>query len=65
MSSTAWKKENTVQILLRIVKSSGVPDALQKMTEETGENATVYIRRVVSEALKRDGFLKEEETKGD
>lgn len=59
MSSEAWKKENTVRYHFRISKNTGIPEALQKMTEKTGENEMVYIRRVVTESLIRDGFLQE------
>lgn len=59
MSSEAWKKENTVRYHFRLSKNTGIPEALQKMTEKTGENEMVYIRRVVTESLIRDGFLQE------
>lgn len=59
MSNSAWKRENTVQIALRFTRNSGIPEALQKMTEKTGEKGTMYIRRVVTESLIRDGFISE------
>ena len=59
MTNDEWKKANTVQILLRVTYSSGIPDALNRVKEDTGESATVYIRRIVHDALIRDGYLQE------
>ena len=59
MSTDAWKRENTSQILLRITKSSGIMEALRKMTEATGKTAPVYIREVVTAQLIADGYLPE------
>ena len=57
MSTEAWKAENTVRYHFRLSKNTGIPGALQKMTEKTGESDLAYIRRVVTDALIRDGFL--------
>lgn len=57
MSTEKWKAENTLRLCVRVTKSSGIPGALQKMTEKTGESYPQYIRRVVTESLIRDGFL--------
>ena len=57
MSSENWKAENTVRYHFRLSKNTGIPGALQKMTEKTGESDLQYIRRVVTESLIRDGFL--------
>ena len=59
MSSEAWKKENTIRVVLRITKSSGIPTALERVKNDTGEESTVYIRRIVHDALIRDGYLQE------
>ena len=59
MSSDAWKKENTVQILLRVTRSSGIPDALRKMQEKTGIATSEYIRKILRENLVKDGYLSE------
>lgn len=57
MSTEVWKAENTVQYHFRIAKSTGIPEALRKMRESTGESDLSYIRRVVTESLIRDGYL--------
>lgn len=59
MSMDAWKKANTKQILLRVTYASGIPDALEKVKAETGEDATVYIRRILQASLIRDGYMSE------
>ena len=61
MSTEAWKAENTLRLCVRVTKSSGIPGALQKMTDTTGESYPQYIRRVVTESLIRDGFLSKPE----
>lgn len=58
MSNETWKAENTIRYHFRISKNTGIPEALQKMTEKTGETDLQYIRRVVTESLIHDGFLK-------
>jgi hypothetical protein len=57
MSNEKWKAENTVRYHFRLSKNTGVPEALQKMRETTGETELEYIRRVVTESLIRDGFV--------
>lgn len=59
MGSQAWNRKNSILIALRFVNNSGIPQALRAMTDNTGEKDTEYIRRVVTESLKRDGFLPE------
>ena len=59
MSTEAWKHENTLRFNVRFTESSGIPAALRKLEQETGESATVYIRQVIREALIRDGYLSE------
>lgn len=63
MSDDRWKAENTVRYHFRISKNTGIPDALRIMTEKTGETDLAYIRRVVTESLKRDGFLRDKKVK--
>ena len=58
MSSEAWRTENTVRYHFRMSKNTGIPDALKRMSEKYGETELEYIRRVVTESLKRDGFLR-------
>lgn len=57
VSTEAWKAENSLRLCVRVTKNSGIPVALQKMTEATGESCPQYIRRVITESLIRDGFL--------
>ena len=61
MSTEAWKAENSLRLCIRVTNNSGIPGALQKMTEKTGESYPQYIRRVVTESLIRDGFLSKPE----
>ena len=57
MSTEAWKAENSLRLCVRVTNNSGIPGALQKMMEATGESYPQYIRRVVTESLIRDGYL--------
>lgn len=63
MSTDKWKAENTVRYHFRISKNTGIPEAFRIMTEKTGETDLAYIRRVVTESLKRDGFLRDKKVK--
>ena len=56
-----WMAENTVRMTLRFTNNSGIPAALQKMTDQTGMKATEYIRKVVIESLEFDGYLTHED----
>lgn len=58
MSSQAWKKENTQVFYIRTAKKGGIAEALRIMTEMTGEKDTVYIRRILTERLIADGYMK-------
>jgi len=57
VSTEAWKAENSLRLCVRVTNNSGIPGALQKMTETTGESYPQYIRRVITESLIRDGYL--------
>lgn len=61
MSSDAWKRENTIQKNVRLVRSSGIVAALKAASEAEGVAESVYIRRAIEEKLKRDGYLKEDQ----
>lgn len=52
-----WKRENTKLYQIRIANSSGVPDALEKMTADTGISATEYLREALLEKLDFDGYI--------
>lgn len=45
---------------IKIRKDSGIPDALELMSEQTGMPVNSYIIACIREALIRDGYLKEE-----
>lgn len=45
---------------LKIRKDSGIPEALERMSSETGIGMSTYIIACIREALIRDGYLKEE-----
>ena len=53
-----WKRENTRLIQIRIANSSGIPDALDRMTEEKGISATQYMREALLDKLAADGYIK-------
>ena len=63
MSNEKWKAENTVRYHFRLSKNTGIPDALKTACGTTGETELEYIRRVVIESLKRDGFMPENKDK--
>lgn len=52
-----WQKEQTTQYNLRFMNATGVPEALRKATEETGQTAQEYIKTSVVQCLQKDGFL--------
>ena len=52
-----WRHEQTVQYGLRFMKSTGVPDALQKASEKTGESISQYIKKSIVNRLKSEGFF--------
>lgn len=57
MSNEAYKAENSIRVQLRFFKGTGVPDALEEVTAKTGETMKEYCRRVIVDALIRDGYL--------
>ena len=52
-----WAKRETVQYALRFMKSTGVPAALEKATQETGETTPEYLKRAIVQRLQKEGFL--------
>lgn len=52
-----WAAQNMVKINIALTQKSGIPDALQRMQEATGEKPLDYIRRALIEQLKFDGWL--------
>lgn len=55
-----WSAENMLKMSIAFTKKSGMPEALRKMEEATGEKRIDYIRRAVKEQLEFDGWLKQE-----
>ena len=55
-----WDKDNLTRIMLNLTAKSGMPEALRKMEEQTGENKKDYIKRALKEQLEFDGWLKQE-----
>lgn len=56
-AKAAWRKVATVQYNLRIMNATGIPEALQKATAETGETPPQYIKAALVERLKREGYI--------
>ena len=53
----AWKRDNTRCVQLRFANSSGIPQALDIMTEQTGMSASQYMRNALLDKLESDGFI--------
>ncbi|MBQ2003128.1 MAG: hypothetical protein II240_07535 [Bacteroidaceae bacterium] len=59
MSNDEWKKENTTRFTIRLMNSSGMPEALKALEEKTGVTRGSYTIAALREALIRDGYLTE------
>ena len=57
MSSQKWKNENAVRYNILVLKSSGIPEALQKASEALGEKPTTIVSIALREKLEREGYL--------
>ena len=55
-----WQKEQTTQYNLRFMNATGVPEAINRATTETGETAPEYLKGAIVQRLQKDGFLKKE-----
>lgn len=53
----AWRDSATSTYFLRVMNSTGVPDALKKAEAETGEPPPQYIKAALVQRLKRDGYI--------
>ena len=60
MSTEEWRKANTMRLNIRFANTSGIPDALRKMEDETGEKPIEYAKRTITESLEFDGYLEKE-----
>lgn len=56
-SQADWQKENTVMYRIRVTKSSGIIDAMEKMTADTGKSPNEYLREALLEKLDFDGYI--------
>ena len=52
-----WKNEHTKIYNIRVTDSSGIIEALEKMTEDTGITAPQYIKTALLEKLDFDGYI--------
>lgn len=52
-----WKKINTVKYQLRVGRSSGIPDAVEKLAKNQGKTETAILRDALVEKLQREGYL--------
>lgn len=55
--TTRFNAENYHQFYLRVRKDSGIMDALQKMSAETGNSVNSYVTESVKLKLITDGFM--------
>lgn len=60
MSTDGWKKENTIRIRVMFTNNSGVPQALRRMTDQTRKTTNDYVREVIIDALRTDGYLEKQ-----
>lgn len=54
MSTDQWRKENTKQYNLRVLVSSGIPEALEVACQKAGVSTADYIRTAIVEKLVSD-----------
>ena len=57
MSSQEWKNKNAVRYNILVLKSSGIPEALQKASEALGQKPTTIVSIALREKLEREGYL--------
>ena len=56
-----WIKEQTTQYLLRFTNATGIPNAIQRATNATGETKAEYMKKSIIQRLQKDGFIDREE----
>ena len=56
MSTNKWKKENLKDYRFRVTIASGIPEALEKASQERNLTIPQYIRDAVLDKLFFDGF---------
>lgn len=55
-----WRRENTTRINVSFTILSGIPQALEKACEATGQTVPQYARAAIIQALQWDGFNPED-----
>ena len=50
--------QKNLRITIYFQNHTGIPEALRKMQELTGETPQAYIKRIVAEQLEYEGFYK-------
>lgn len=60
MKAFIWQKRETMQYNLRFMRNTGIPDALERASRETGETTTEYIKTSLILRLREDGFIPKE-----
>ena len=53
----AWREAATTQYNLRVMNATGIPEALKKAEEATGETPPQYIKAALVQRLKREGYI--------
>jgi len=61
--SQKWNSQHTKLYGVRVTDSSGIIEAMEKMTAETGVSATEYVREALLEKLDFDGYIHMEAVK--
>lgn len=52
-----WRTTKAKQYTMRIMYDTGIPQALEKAAEQTGETQSQYIKKSIVMRLRQDGFL--------
>lgn len=58
--AASYQKDETTQYNLRFVNDSGIPAALNKAHEKTGETIPQYIKSAIVMRLKKDGIVSDD-----
>jgi len=56
-NNAQWRKENAKTVTVTLSNSSGIPEALQKAIEKTGDTEAGYVRKALIEKLRRNHLL--------
>lgn len=61
VSDYRWAKNNCSRITIKVRNDSGIPEAMGKMSSSSGKSNNAYIIEALTEKLRRDGYLPEQE----